>query len=649
MASSTVGSGPLCPAPARTLLSPARSQSRPQISSPSSQPRPRPSLELLPNELLVPIAAALVPLAPLTTRFSLRPPGTSPKGGTWEFRDASHQWADWLACHTSLLAFAQTSRRMAAIVRPLLYHTLVIPDAKSLVSLMLRMQSHPEIRPWIRELTCLANLTGVRTVYDLHREWNRQSGGKWASSHQVGSDATIGLALLENIVLAAPNLKDLLIAFPDHQLPDSQSIGHALDQDLLHPGIRETLQRWALESSPSPDEEPFAFYLNFLQSTRVASLRIYCHREGILRDLTFSRILSDCAVTNLASFTSLKTLELCCSSFGNYSNDDMLLPPLPHIEHIRLYGSYLHEPRLVAICLACTNLQTLLVHFERSTTDEDRDFLPEGKTLNEALLGLAPTLRSLELITLPEGHYLTRGRERPRKPENHRLTCIPDLTKLENLALDWRGVFGTFGVLEYEDGERLFNTLPPALRDFTLVCEFGTAKDWKQGYLGNLDVVLQAAVQFCDTLSPRLSSLTLAMHTWPAESRFRNRFARQVAEVSKKCRSVGVKFHTIDIHPCYQDEDEAETEDEEWEDDGVEVTPEDVAAAADALEEQLELEEEDEASEYYLSDDESDPERAARAPQSFAEFMERLGEDHGHTFDELFYAYHEDRWDEYLF
>jgi hypothetical protein len=556
---------------------------------------------------------------------------------------------------------------MAAIARPLLYHTLVIPDAQSLVSLVFRMQLRPEIRPWIRELTCLANLTGAKTIDDLHREWNRQSGGtsptnhsphprpppvinlapgKRATSHHVGSDATIGLALLENIVLAAPNLKDLLIAFPDHQLPGPGSTTDAPAQDLLDSGIRDALLRWGLESSPSPDEEPFASYLNFLESTKVASLRIYCHREGILRDLTFARILSDCAVTNLAAFTSLKTLELCCSSFGNYTNNDMLLPPLPHIEHLRLYGSYLHEPRLVAICLACANLQTLLVHFERSTTDEDRDFLPEGKTLNDALLGVAPTLRSLELITLPEGHYLTRGRERPRKPENHRLTCIPDLLKLESLTLDWRGVFGTFGVLEYEDGERLFNHLPPALRDFTLVCEFGTAKDWKQGYLGNLDVVLQGAVQFCDTLSPKLSSLTLAMHSWPAEeSRFRNRFARQVLEVSKKCQTVGVKFRTIDIHPCYEDEDELEPEDEEWEDEGGDAGPVEVAEG----EEELELEEEDEASEYYLSDDESDPERAARAPQSFGEFMERLGEDHGHTLDELFYAYHEDRWDEYLF
>ncbi|KAK0617719.1 hypothetical protein B0T14DRAFT_569200 [Immersiella caudata] len=646
MASSTVGSssGPLRQVPihGRPLLSPAQSQS--QINSTTSwqQLRPRalrPSLELLPNELLVPIAAALVPVAPLTTRFALRP------AGTWEFRDASHQWADWLASHNSLLAFAQTSRRMAAIARPLLYHTLVIPDAASLVSLILRLQRRPEMRPWIRELTCLANLTGVKTIDDLHREWKRQSGGKWAASHHVGSDATIGLALLENIVLSAPNLKDLLIAFPDHALRDPET--RYAGQDLLDDGIGQAMLNYvASDPSASRDEMPFASYLSFLESSKVASLRIYCHREGPARDLSFSRILSDCAVRNLASFTNLRTLELCCSSFGYYSNDEMLLPPLPHIEHLRLYGSHLHEPRLVAICLACTNLQTLLVHFESSSTDEDRDFLPEGKTLSEALLGLAPTLRSLELVTLPEGHYLTRGRERPRKPENHRLTCISDLTKLESLTMDWRGVFGTFGVFEYEDGERLFELLPPSLRDFTLVCEFGTARDWRQGYLANLDVMFHGVDRLCETLSPRLSSLTLAIHSWPATSRFQRRFTRQLDEAQQKCASAGIKFRSIDIHPCYQDEDEPdEGGDEEWEDEG------DAGEPGEGIggEEELELEEEDEASEYYISDDESDPERAARRPDTFGEFIERLGEDHGHTFDELFYAYHEDRWDEYLF
>lgn len=130
------------------------------------------SLERLPNELLVPIVAALAPTSPLTTRFALR------STGTWEFRDAKHQWGDWLACHRNVLAFAQTSQRMASIAKPLLYHTIVIPSAMALVRLYRQIHFRSEIRPWIRDITCLVNVAGSRTFFEVYEEWWRQNGGR---------------------------------------------------------------------------------------------------------------------------------------------------------------------------------------------------------------------------------------------------------------------------------------------------------------------------------------------------------------------------------------------------------------------------------------------------------------------------------------
>lgn len=130
------------------------------------------SLEHLPTELLQTIAESLVPPRPLTTRFALR------TSGTWEFRDASHQWADWVVCHNNLLSFAQTSRRIAAIAKPLLYDTIVIPTPYSLVLLYRRMGQNPSIRPWIRSITCLINVAGAATVEQVRREWARQTGGR---------------------------------------------------------------------------------------------------------------------------------------------------------------------------------------------------------------------------------------------------------------------------------------------------------------------------------------------------------------------------------------------------------------------------------------------------------------------------------------
>ncbi|KAK5657920.1 hypothetical protein OQA88_2469 [Cercophora sp. LCS_1] len=672
MASPSTGHGP--PSPGRqsatrdsTPVPLAAAASSLSLSS-SSAAAGSSFMEQLPNELLLRIATALVPVSPPTTRFALRP------SGTWEFQTANHHWAAWLAGHNALLAFAQTSKRMFTVSQQFLYHTLVIHDAADLVRLSRRMHRRPEIRPWIRELACLANVGGTLTIDQLHREWERQTGGtrqtdqppprsalidqgpvKWKSSRRA-RDSCIGLALLEDIVLNAPNLQDLLIAFPDHEVPVVGGVPPTLD--LLDSPLRDAVSRHIMAYYPgSINALPFVPYLSFLRTNKLRSLRMYCHREELNREISLSRIMNDYAIEHLASFSRLETLEFCCSNFIDFRLDPVF-PILPQIKHLRLYGSYTLEPRLVAVCLACVNLETLLVHFELSTDDAERDRLPGGKTLNDALRERAGTLRSLELINLDEGHYLTRGMERPRKPENHRLSCLSALTHLESLTLDYRGLWGTLGVLEEDDGERLCQILPPSLRHFTLICEWGTEKDWKQSYLANLDMTLYGVDCLCGGDFPLLETISLGIHTWPARGRFGKRFRRQFHKAKTRCVADGVKFRSFEIQPCYQDEDEVvNPEDDENED--VE-DPEVVTGAGEVEqpnsdedgddEDTEELEEEDEASEYYFSGDEdADPGREAIRPKTFDEFLGRLPEDHGHAMDELFYAFHEDRWDEYLF
>ncbi|KAL2158791.1 hypothetical protein VTH06DRAFT_3983 [Thermothelomyces fergusii] len=602
----------------------------------------RRSLEQLPTELLRPIAEGLVPARPLTTRFALR------TSGTWEFRDASHQWADWRVCHNNLLSFAQTSRRIAAIAKPLLYHTLVIPTPCALVALLRRMEQNPSIRPWIRSITCLINVAGAATV-DEPAKWD---GGRRGGPYHFA----IALIILRGILLNAPNLRDFLLAPPDAPFGDEQH------PDLSGPAIRDAIVRYRAEKADPLAERLFGFF-PFARMHHLTSLRIYCHREDGDRQVTLSRLIADHAVEILPRLTNIKTLELCCASADPVAGAGIALPPLPHLEHLRIYGSHIHEPRLVALCLACVNLKTLVVHFETSSTDEDRDLLPEGKTLSDALLSLSGSLQTLELVSLSEGHYLTRGKERPRKPENHRLRCIPELRRLKTLTLDYRGVFGTLGILDEDDGERLCQLLPRSLRDFTLVCEWGTARDWKQTYLANLDMVLHGVECLCAARSHELSSISLAIHSWPAESRFHKRFRREVESARQRCAKAGITFRTFDLLPSYQDEDEPPSPEDEEDLDFAEGREEEEGGGggggggagfggfeyASAAEE-LELEEEDEASEYYFSGDEdSDPEREARRPPTFHDFLRQLGDDHGHSIDELFYAYHEDRWDEYLF
>ncbi len=177
---------PPLPPPSLVPLSPIPAQAQPELTAPSPRPESpaktaqfRASLELLPNELIQDIVAALVPIPPSTTRFALRPTGT------WELHDTRHQWTDWLISHNNLLFFAQTSQRMAAIAKPSLYYNVMIHSGADLVRLAIRLTHRPEIRPWIREIAVLVNLAGVLTIADVHRAWEKQTGGE-SSSQSLG-------------------------------------------------------------------------------------------------------------------------------------------------------------------------------------------------------------------------------------------------------------------------------------------------------------------------------------------------------------------------------------------------------------------------------------------------------------------------------
>lgn len=497
------------------------------------------------------------------------------------------------------------------------------------------------------------------------------------------------------IVARAPNLRHLLFAFPDELVSAPWVFTVYEPPPVVMPYLVSSSSRIAAARLPTHPFVPLQTVFS-----RLTSLRIYHHREGGGgRGLTLTRILADCMLGNITELTALRTLELCCDFINYWPLADLQFPPLPQLHHLRLYGSPIHEPRLVALLLPCVNLESLLVHFEHACDDElDRVELPDGKTLDDALLAISATLTSLELVALDwHGHYLTRGRERPRKRENHRLKCLPQLARVHQLTIDWRSLFGTLGIIDNDDSDRFPSDLfPAALRELTLVCEFGTYKDFKQRHLSNLDAVFMGIEQMCATGAPAgLERVTLAMDPWPKKSRFAARFRRTMVRAGEACAAKGISLRTCDLLPRYRDEDDdeeiggpeiAEGRGDDGPNRDTDESPEEqydatshedgggqhtsgcatVAGPADtgggivvlpapwedgAGAGAEELEEEDEASDYYYStgDDEADPEREALRPADFGEFMEHLGEGHGHTFDELYYAWHEDRWDEYLF
>lgn len=611
----------------------------------------------LPNELLQAIAAYLIPDPPSTTRFALRP------AGSWELKEASTQWAEWKSWHQDLQALTQTCRHLKAVAGPCQYHTVVIHSGTSVVRLFRLLVERPEVKKSIHNLSCLVNLLDPRVMKEAKQEWLVQMGKGFrlppdlflrpavpstamrTTPPSANTDSSLAVHLFNFIVGYADNLADLLLAYPDDM---GDALIQALDVLMLEDNSGRPSTKVA-EISAEVQLFPAKTALHHL-----TSLRLYCNREEVSRNHTYTQMFLGHLVGLLPELENLKSLEVCCDESATWLPlHDPDYPQLPGIETLKLYGSRIHEPELVALCRTCLNLQTLVVHFEESADDDqDRERLPGGWTLNDALLGLAKTLQCLELVTLTEGHYLTRGDERPRKKENHRLSCFPELYKLRHLCTDYRGLFGTLGIFEYDDGERLRNLLPASLRTFDMVCEFGTDRDFKPVYLANLDMILHGVRVLCAGQSPRLTSISLALHTWPETSKYRTKFRRNLDDVTARCTRAGIKFRTYELLPRYRDEDELVAEGDVGGDAGEPPDEEeDVEAAVNDDDEEEEEEEED--SEYYFSgdgdDDGDDFERDARRPPTFEAFLQLLGTNHGHDPDELYYAYHEDRWDEYLF
>lgn len=644
--------------------------SNPGISSDngsvSQPPQPLSGLLSLPNELLQAIAAHLLPDAPSTTRFTLE------TDGSWKIKEAHDQWTEWKECYLDLQSFIQSCRRLTAVAGPYRYHSIVVHSGKSVVRLFRHLVERPEARQWIRNITCLANLVDETVVDETRQEWALlvQRGFRLPPdlfarpiipqtvltgfSRPSKPDNGIALTLFNRIVGFADNLSDLLLAYPDDI---GATVEGSLEELMWYPTARPGFKLNGEDDIPLLDPSLFPT-TTALQ--RLSSLRLYCHLQGNVQPFradSYTQRFAAHIVALLPELRGLKSLEICCdapSSWAPLLAEDH--PQLPGVDTVKLYGSRIHEPELVALCRTFTHLQTLVVHFEESADDEqDRWRLPGGRTLDQALLGLADTLQHLELaIVADDAHYLTRGDERPRKRENHRLTCLPKLYNLHHLTVDLRGLFGTLGILEYDDGDRLRHLLPQSLRSLTLVCEWGTERDWKPVYLANLDMIFHGIRLLCSSRSPKLASLCLAMHKWPQEKdcKYRTKFRKSLDDIRARCKRTGIQFSTHDLLPSYWDEDSdllegvegGEGEEGEGEEDD-EEEGQNVGAQ--------ERDDEEEDSEYYFSgdggDDLEDFERDARRPATFEAFLEQLGPNHGHDPDELYFAYYEERWDEYLF
>lgn len=242
----------------------------------------------------------------------------------------------------------------------------------------------------------------------------------------------------------------------------------------------------------------------------------------------------------LPSLPSIKTVELCLnhpnvagwnaiydSSYDFPDNKPyrgtISYPRLDQLRHLRLYNSYIRERQLADLVFASPSLQTLLVHFEegesKAQVSSTWDDAPKNedaaaywsawkaenpaRSLNEALLSVAGTLSSLELLGPAHCHFLAEP-STSDNPRDHRLTCLPQLTNLKYLMVDFRGVFGSVPFLEPCDAQDFQKLLPPSLRTLVLVCDFGNVEHPNLAF-HDLEVMARALQAMC--LVPAAASL----------------------------------------------------------------------------------------------------------------------------------------------
>lgn len=242
-----------------------------------------------------------------------------------------------------------------------------------------------------------------------------------------------------------------------------------------------------------------------LEAKQLKSLRL---RPGVMTPGNGIDIMPTDVFNILPSLPSIKTVELCLNhpnvagwnaiydSSYQWPHEPyqgtVSYPRLGQLRHLRLYNSYIRERQLADLVFACPSLQTLLVHFEEGESRvrfcADWDDAPENegaaslwsawksenpaRSLNDALLSVAGTLSSLEILSPAYCHFLVEP-STSDNPRDQRLTCLPRLTNLKYLMVDFRGLFGSVPYLEACDAHDLPKLLPPSLRTLMLVCDFG--------------------------------------------------------------------------------------------------------------------------------------------------------------------------------
>ena len=427
----------------------------------------------------------------------------------WDFLEKRELWDLWKEKRRDLESLCRTSKTMAAIISPFLFESVAVVSRRGLERLSDLLINRPRIGEYVRELYCFF-IVARRWQHMVRgdRHLDEEVQGFSSNSELTNNRRKSSVDFLEGILDKTPNITGILLSFP---------MGFSSLKDRI-PRICRLIEPTL--SIPS---------LNGLDCSKLKTLQLR-------RDITKKNYRSswnegafDCDIMQyLCYLPSLESLESCADMEGTWElpgfEDWLMASPqgvpfehpslhLPHLRHLRLYGSRIREVDLVGLCLACTNLQTLLVHFEMGYADFEKQLIRPGRTLNNALLQRARSLHSLELLGPVSGSYLTPEDGVENSPMR-RLDCVPSLLSLRHLSLDFRAIYGRPPYLKPESIEALSAFFPPSLTSLEITCEW--AWYYPEAYELDWEDIATTLTHFQRLydkreLPPQLRSLTFAM------------------------------------------------------------------------------------------------------------------------------------------
>ncbi|KAK2755277.1 hypothetical protein CKAH01_01169 [Colletotrichum kahawae] len=480
---------------------------------------PRASLGGIPPELFDHIASYLMPNIPPT-------PVMRPIEASYDIHTSAAQYEEWQWTRADLVSLYRTSKGIARASEPALLKTVALAKPYHL-------------RRFLRLLTCPVKRGLGNYVRALYLLGDFQLGPRapyfclWRQLYNTKTltDLAIVLTLtpyVAEFLVTSPNEKyfELLIRAMRHQMEYTHMMipaSKALTQPARY-GLK--LHSIAYEGKIPLTLTPLSFDLPF---SCVRTLRLRHDFTDTDSDIAGDYQLPEahrhhfsCNIpTYLSQLPNLEIFELlsdapwCWRPIDKHRDD--VTPPdygdMPRMKKIVLNLSCIQEPELVGLLLACANLQTLAVYFSRNTHPHHFRRLPQGKDLNMALRGLSGSLRHLELVAAKPGNYLPSYPERSAG-QRRRLDCLPFLTNVKTLVIDFTGLFGLCDFIHAHDVIDLPNRFPPNVQDLTIGCRWHSNPPLRMAvdYDDELRVVSALADCYNTTLQ-KLRRLTLDIPT----------------------------------------------------------------------------------------------------------------------------------------